>query len=129
MSHYDLLCNDSHPVPRPEDIANVVPQLRTGPIDGGDIIDDSIPADPADEPWRAEICLMATFEHSNITDFSEVHQHFLLPIPPTVGLNSAHFHTNPDWICKGPQWIVAYPLILPLGRSLTQRWRHTSNPA
>lgn len=84
-------------------------------------------AEPTDDQWRPSVCLMGTF--SNCTDLrqmSRILQHFLVPVSPTLGLTKTHFHTTPDWISDGPQYIIAFPMAVPPDRPLIKRWSRFS---
>lgn len=71
-----------------------------------------------------KICVMATFEGSDTSQFPRLLRHFLVPVYPTSCTRTMdHLHTIPTWRgTKKPQWIVAYPFN-PEELFLNVRWR------
>lgn len=87
----------------------------------------ALPTDLSNDPWRPNVCLMGTFSKcTDVHKMSRILQHFLVPVSPTRGITATHFHTTPDWVTDGPQYIIAYPMIVPPDRPLTTRWQHFS---
>ncbi|KAF8647807.1 hypothetical protein AX16_006539 [Volvariella volvacea WC 439] len=77
---------------------------------------------------RVTVCLLATFDKCSTAEIPSLILHFLVPIyptlPPPSGSRSSAFttiHTEPEWPDQ-PQWIVAYPLVLPEKKSIVDVW-------
>lgn len=71
---------------------------------------------------RTKICVMATFEGNDTSQFPLLLRRFLVPVCPTS--SAEHLHTVPQWrlVEDKLQWIIAYPFFVE-GLSLNVRWR------
>ncbi|KAF7985756.1 hypothetical protein HWV62_353 [Athelia sp. TMB] len=59
-----------------------------------------------------KICLLATFEGTELAELPRLIRRFLVPVYPTKREdNVIHIHTIPPWRGAGkPTWIIAYPI-------------------
>ncbi|KAJ7460106.1 hypothetical protein B0H11DRAFT_2058872 [Mycena galericulata] len=79
-----------------------------------------------EEGAEGQICLMATFEKGDPSEFPEIYRKFVVPMRPNTWGSDSEFgkplHSCPEWR-ERQQWIIAVPIEPISGPSRTlQRW-------